>query len=99
MGVEIQNDTVAQNRRRDGVYIFDGEMQASLHEGENLAALHQRLGAPRRAPIADKFIRKFVRFGLAGLRRHHQIDGVILHVRRDQNVVAHFAQSQNFLAR
>ena len=99
MGVEIQNDTVAQNRRRDGVYIFDGEMQASLHEGEDLAALHQRLGAPRRAPVADKFIRKFVRFGLAGLRGHHQTDRVILHVRGDQDVMANFAQAQNLLPR
>ena len=98
MGVEIQDDAVAQDGRRHGVDIFDRQVQAALQESADASAFDQRLRSARRAAIADELARQLMPDAFFGLRGHHQVDGVFLHVRRNQHLVADVAQAQDLRA-
>src|SRR6266568_568256 len=52
MGVKVENDAVAQDRRGDGLNIVDAQVMPSAHQGEHAPALHQRLSSARGAAVA-----------------------------------------------
>src|SRR6185436_6509366 len=64
VGVEVQNNTVAKDRERDSLDVFDAQVIAAVHQSAYAAALHQRLRAARRTTVPDIFLCQFVRFGL-----------------------------------
>ena len=51
----------------------------------------ERLRAARGAAVADELLRQLVRLIGFRLRRHHQVDGEILHVRRNQHLATSLA--------
>jgi hypothetical protein len=73
-------------------------MVAAAHQRQHAPALHQGLRAARRTSVADVLAGHFVRFALLRLRGHHQLDGILLHVRRDQNFTAYRAHFHNGVA-
>src|SRR5690349_4071458 len=69
MGVEIEYDAVAQDRRRDRLYILDGEMKASFDQSPHASALDQGLRAARGAAVPYVLPGQLVRFALLRLSR------------------------------
>ena len=56
VGVEIQDDAVAQHVGRDLANIVAAEVEASAHQSQHASAFHQRLRAARRAAIANVLV-------------------------------------------
>ena len=83
MSVEIQYDAVPQHRRRDGANVIHAQMETTVHAVLHPPAFHQRLRASWRAPVPDVPVSQLVSSSVLRLRRHHQIDGELLNVRRD----------------
>ena len=98
VGVEIQNDAVPQHGGRHLLHVFHAQMEAAAHQREHAAAFHQRLRAARRTAVADVLVGDSVSHRGPGLRGHHQVDGVILHVRRNQHLLRYRTQFGNLLA-
>ncbi len=88
MGVEIQNNAMAQNRMRYVLNIVHTQMETAVQQGRNASAFHQRLRAAGRTSEADVLLRGFVRFRLIRLSSHHHLDGVIHHMRRHHDLAA-----------
>ena len=61
VGVEIQNDAMAQHRRRHRFDVFGGKMQPAFHQRQHAPAFDQRLRAARRAAVADELVGQLVR--------------------------------------
>ena len=74
------------------------EIQPAAHQGEYSSAFHQRLSSARRTAIADVFVAQARALRGVRLRGHHQVDGKILHVRGNQNLMADRPQFQNRVA-
>ena len=98
MGVEVEDDAVAQHGARHMLHVVDRKMIAAAHQRQHAPAFHQRLRAARRTAVADVLARQFVRFLLLRLRGHHQLDGVLLHMRRHQHLAAHRAHFHDGVA-
>src|SRR5258707_847947 len=53
MGIEVQDDAMAQHPARYVQDVLYGEVEAPAHQRVHTAALHQRLRAARRTAVAD----------------------------------------------
>src|ERR1017187_6604286 len=70
VGLEVEDDAVAEARSGDGVDVLDGEVHAPAEKRADTPAFHQGLGAPRRTAVADVFAGQRVGLGAVGLRGH-----------------------------
>src|SRR4029077_16176798 len=82
MGVEVRDDTVAQDRMRNKLYVSDADVQAAAHHRPYPRTFYQRLRAARRAAVADPSPGLFVRALATWLRRDNQVDGEVPHAQR-----------------
>jgi len=98
VGVEIQDDTMAEHVGRDLANIVAAYVQTAAHQSEHPAAFHQGLRASRRTSIANVFVGELVGAGSAGLSGHHQVNRKILHVRGNEYFPAGGAQLENRVA-
>ena len=94
MSIEIQNDAMAQDRRRQFTHVVDTQVVAAAQESQRAPAFHQGLRTARRTAVPDVLFSEVVGIGATGLSRHHQIDRVILHVRGDKDVAADVRNSR-----
>src|SRR5947209_4530218 len=62
MGVEVQNDPMAQHRMRYLFDVVDAQMKAPLQQSRYSSALHERLRAARRTAEPDILLRGLMRF-------------------------------------
>src|SRR5437867_832909 len=68
--VEVEDNAMPQDGGCDGLKIVDAEMVAAAHERQHAPALDQRLGAARRAAVANVLARQLVSLFLFGLGGH-----------------------------
>src|ERR1035441_1468662 len=70
VGVEVEDDAVAEDRRGDGMDVLDGEVHASAEKRADTPAFHQGLGTARRTAVADVLAGERVGLGAVRSEEH-----------------------------
>lgn len=95
MSVEVEDDAVTEHRRGDGGDVVDAQVVAAVHHSVDAPAFDEGLSAAGRAAVADVFLGERMGVTLVGLGSHDEVDGEILHVRRDEDGAAELAELED----
>src|SRR5579884_45825 len=98
MRIKIQNQAVAQHGPRNAYDVLRAQMHPSSHESQHTAAFNQCLRTTRRAAIPNialGYLRRMIR---ARLRRHDQLDRILLDMRRHDHLPRKHLDRGNFAA-
>ena len=96
-GFEIQDQTMAQRRRGNGLDVIEADVETALGQGADFAGEQQGLRAARAAAEAQILVGdRRGGFGLR-MRREDQTHGVILDVRRDGHLAHQLLQFNDLI--
>src|SRR5690349_24248840 len=98
MSIKVQNDAMAQDGGRDGTHIVNAQVKAPAHQRKHATTLYQSLRATRRTAIPDIAVCDLGRIACTRLGGHNELDSVVLHVRRDDHLLADGLQLRNLSA-